>query len=260
MTLAHSASGAGPPLVLLHAFPLSSAMWKEAVVRFSGRARVIAPDLPGFGGSAPMKEPSIAGMAEGVAGVLDDLGVREPVFLGGLSMGGYVVFEFLRRFPERVRGLGLFSTRAAADTPEGRQKRMKAIAAIESNGMEPFFKATLPNLVGQTTLQARPETVSEVMLMMRAARPRSVTDALRAMAARRDSTDLLEKISCPALVVAGEEDRFIRLEESKGMAQQIPGARFEVIPRAGHLANLEDPGAFYGALERFWETARLIPG
>lgn len=242
------------PLLLFHAFPLSSAMWAAEAAALGKTCRVIMPDLPGFGRAPRQKEPSIHSMAQEAARLLDGLGIGEPAVVGGLSMGGYVAFEFLRQYPERVRALALLSTRAAADTPEGRAKRLKTVEEIRTKGLEPFSRAVLPNLVGKTSLSFHPEVCRRVAEMILANTPEGVADALLAMAARRDSSDLLGAIRVPTLVVAGEEDTFIPVAEARAMQGKIPGSRLEVIPQAGHLVNLEQPARFRKVLEQFLGT------
>ena len=237
--LAFKDVGRGAPVVLIHAFPLSSKMW--ARLKSLEGVRLITPDLPGFAGSERQAKPSIPEMAKEIARLLDSLKLAEPVILGGLSMGGYVAFEFLRQFPGRVRGLGLFSTRAAADTPEARQKRMKTIELIQAEGVEAFAEKTLPNLVGKTSRETRPEVVGEVTQMILANRAEAIIDALRAMAERRDSADLLGSIRIPTLVVAGEEDTFVPLSEARAMQEKIPGSKFRVQSKAKHLRSRLTP-------------------
>lgn len=247
----HRTLGNGVPIILLHAFPLSSQMWRRQAEALAGPARVILPDLPGLGNSPRQAEPSIPEMAKEVGRLLDRLKIDESVFLAGLSMGGYVAFEFLRRFPNRVRGLGLFSTRASADTPETKDRRMKTIEAIRSQGLVPFAEKTIPNLLGQSTIQAKPDVVEEVREMVLKNKPDGVTDALLAMAERRDAADLLPDITCPAIVIAGDEDTVVPLEEAQRMQRAIPGSQFHVIHRAGHLVNLEQPEVFLNLLQNF---------
>lgn len=249
--LAAQVEGAGVPVVLLHAFPLSRAMWSAQVWPLARRCRLILPDLPGFGASARLPEPSIAGMAESVVRLLDELKVREPVVLGGLSMGGYVVFEMLRQAPDRIRALALLSTRAGADSPEQREKRLKAVELIRGQGLGALADATLPKLLGAGTLAGQPAVREAVRQLILQNDPEGVADALIAMAGRRDAGDLLSAIRCPALVVAGAEDELIPPEEARRMHAAIPGATFEVIPQAGHLVNLEQPAACTALLERF---------
>ena len=255
--LAHQSLGKGIPVVLVHAFPLSSAMWEMEMELLAQQAWVIAPDLPGFGRSARQSKPSIPSMAQEVAALLDKLNVKEPVFIGGLSMGGYVIFEFFRQFPERVRALGLFSTRAGPDTPDGRENRFKTAEKIKQDGLGSFSKAVLLKLLGKTTLETKPAVIRQVTNLMLANPLEGVADALLAMADRRDSTDLLATIKVPTLVVAGDQDSFIPTSEAEALARQIPGARLEVISRVGHLVNLEQPAAFQQVLERFLASVAL---
>lgn len=228
-------------------------MWEGERVYFGGRRQLLTPDLPGFGCAPRQTRPSIPEMARAAAVFLDQQGVREPVVVGGLSMGGYVAFEFLRQFPPRVRALGLFSTRAAADTPESRIKRFKSAEEIRASGLQAFARAVLPNLVGSATLRTQPELLRRVTEIILANDPQGVADSLLAMADRRDSADLLADLSCPCLVVAGEEDSFIPVDQTRAMQARIPNSRLAVIPQAGHLVNLEQPAAFQKALEEFLE-------
>ncbi len=232
-------------------------MWEAEIQLLSGRARVIAPDLPGFGKSPRQAAPAIPEMARAVAQLLDHLHVKEPAFVGGLSMGGYVAFEFVRKFPARVRALGLFSTRAAPDTPEGRRIRLKTAQKIRAEGLGSFPQTVMPRLVGKTTLASRPAVIERVTRLILGNGPEGVADALVAMAGRRDSGDLLAGLSHPVLVIAGDEDAFIPVSEAGALARAIPGAKLEVIPRAGHLVNLEQPDPFQQAVAGFIRGGRI---
>ena len=249
--LAYEAFGRGTPVVLLHAFPLSSQMWAREADALKEILQVILPDLPGFGKSPRQTQPSLPEMAVEVAQLLDYLGIQKPVFIGGLSMGGYVTFEFLRQFPERVCRLGFFSTRPAADTPEARGGRLQTVEKIKNEGLPAFADKMLTNLLGKTALKDKPLLVRQVKEMILANQAGGITDALRAMAERRDSTDLLKWVQEPSLVIAAEEDSFVPLEEAESFAQEIPGAEFHVMKQTGHLANLENPAAFQILLENF---------
>ena len=244
-------AGRGVPVVLVHAFPLSHVMWQDQAAALSQFSCVIAPDMPGFGGSNRQGKPSIPDMVREVASALDQQGVKEPVFIAGLSMGGYIVFEFFRQFPKRVRGLGFFSTRAAADTPEAKENRFKTADKVLVEGLGAFSKAILPKLLGKTTLISHPNTAKRVTDMILANKKEGVADALHAMAGRCDSSDLLGSIRVPTLIVAGGEDTFIPVAESEAMADRIPEAEFHVIKQAGHLVNLEQPDEFTRILDRF---------
>lgn len=249
--LAHQERGQGVPCVLLHAFPLSATMWDAELTRLSRFARIITPDLFGFGHSPRQPEPSIEGMALAVAELLERLDIGEPLVLGGLSMGGYVAFEFLRHFPTRVRALGLFATRAGADTPQQQQARFALIDRIHREGMEAVVVSLLPKLVGATTLSRRPLIVERVRAQVAAASPDGVCDALLAMARRHDATGLLPLVTCPTLILTGAQDTLISAEEAQTMARALPRAATVSIPDAGHLVNVEQPARFADAFEPF---------
>jgi pimeloyl-ACP methyl ester carboxylesterase len=249
VTLAYRESGSGPPVVLLHAFPLSAAMWEHQYGPLGGVSRLITPDLPGFGRSpAAQREPSVDLMADEVKGLLAQLGL-DAVVLGGLSMGGYVTMAFLRRHPERVRAIVLADTKAGADTEAARANRERIAEAILADGdTAALAEELLPTLVGETTLQSRPGVVELVRSDICASEPTAVAWAQRAMAARPDSVDTLRKARLPALVIVGEEDVLTPAAEAEAMASVLPHAELVRIPRAGHLSALEHPTAFNDAI------------
>lgn len=250
--LNYKISGTGIPFVLVHAWPLSSGMWERQLKTLSDKVRLITPDVPGLGNSARQKTPSIAQAAQEVAALLDHLKIAEPVVVGGLSVGGYVTFEFSRQFPERVRGLGLFATRANADTPEVRERRFKNIEFLETHPLEEFLPRVIPNLLlGPTAMKSNPMAVEKTKSLILENSPEGIADVLRAMAARQDSTELLGKIHWPTLVMAGDEDGFVTVEESKAMHAKIPGAEFHLMKNTGHLLNLENPEEFDAVLRSF---------
>ncbi|MBI2871343.1 MAG: alpha/beta hydrolase [Candidatus Omnitrophica bacterium] len=249
--LAYEAAGEGPPLVFLHAYPLSSAMWKGEIQVFSRTHRVIAPDLAGFGRSPRQERPSMADMARGVRDLLDALWIREPVILAGISMGGYVAFEFYRQFPERVRALGLFSTRASTDAAGARKGRLEMAKRIRKEGLAFLPDVMMPKLLGNSTRAKNQRLAGALSRLILNNEKFGVADSLIAMAERRDSTDLLPRIMCPTLIVAGDEDEVISLDEAYLMQKGIPHSRLQVIQEAGHLINLEQPEPFQNALDKF---------
>ena len=252
--LAYSDSADGSPVVLLvHAFPLNRSMWDPQLGPLRARARVIAPDLRGFGASeaGPPGPLTMDQHADDLAALLDHLGVREPVIYCGLSMGGYVGFAFWRRHRERVRALVLADTRATADSPEARQDRLAMAAKAEEAGSaQPAIEAMLPRLFSPSL---RPEATPrrQVEAMMAGTAARAVADGQRGLAARPDSLGLLPTLAVPALVLVGEHDVLTPPSEAERMAAALPNARLGVVPQAGHLSNLENPDAFTRALLAF---------
>lgn len=243
--------GEGIPLVLLHAFPLERSMWREQVEALRGVCRIITPDLRGFGESAGA--PSSATMEEmalDVAALLDELRIERAV-IGGLSMGGYVTFAFLRLFPERVAGLILADTRPQSDDEDGRRTREQNARRALDEGMEPIASGMLPKLLARTTLERNPDLVKRVRGMLLAAKPQSVAAALRGMARRRDQRDILPGIEAPTLILVGSEDTLTPPSDAELMSSRINNARLKVLDGAAHLSNLESPDEFNTALREF---------
>jgi pimeloyl-ACP methyl ester carboxylesterase len=238
-------------LVLLHAFPLNKRMWEPQLSLSAHGWRVLAPDLRGFDGLAG--EPPIASMDDYAADVIDfmdALHVRDAV-LGGLSMGGYVVFAVLRRAASRVTGLVLADTRPDADTADGLAGRRRMLALLDERGVQGVAEDMLPKLVGHTTRAQRPVVGEHVRDLILANPDDAVAGAVRAMMTRPDSTPQLVGIRCPALIVVGSEDAVTPPTVSEHMHRSIPGSELAVIPAAGHLSNLEQPDVFNAAVAAF---------
>jgi pimeloyl-ACP methyl ester carboxylesterase len=246
--------GEGDPLVLLHAFPLNGRMFESQMKAFSGTHRVVAPDYPGFGRSPRTPaQPDVRYYAEGVRGLLDRLHL-ESVILGGVSMGGYVAFECMRLFPERVSALILANTRAEPDSEEMRETRNEMAIRVAQEGVGVLVELQMERLLSTDTLQNDEELVEGVRTMIFENSPDGVVAALGAMRERPDSAPLLGDIGVPALVVSGEEDGFSSPEIMGAMAAKIPGAIHVTIPQTGHLSNLEAPEKFNAVLSDFLKT------
>jgi pimeloyl-ACP methyl ester carboxylesterase len=252
VTLHVREAGAGLPVVLLHAFPLSSAMWLEQRNTLGERCRVITPDLRGFGGS-PLghDEPSLDHVADDVAGLLDGLDI-DRVVLGGLSMGGYAAMAFLRRHPDRVRALVLADTKAGADAPEAAANRERIAGRLEAEGnTDALVEDVLPKLVGATSGRDRPHVGGRVRALVEATPPTAAAWAQRAMAARPDSLDTLRATDVPALVVWGDEDELSSRADADAMVDALPRGRLAVLAGSGHLSAVEVPEAFDAVVGEF---------
>jgi pimeloyl-ACP methyl ester carboxylesterase len=255
VTLAVVDRGHGPPLVLLHGFPLNHSMWQAQIEYFSQSWRVIAPDLRGFGASQVVPgTASMEQMADDVHALLDTLRVDESVVLAGLSMGGYVAFQFWRKYANRLRALVLCDTRSVPDSPEAAEGRLKTAEKIRSLGStEPLVEAMTPKLFAPQTLREQPKLVEEQRQVMWHTAPNGAAAALLGMAARSDATDYLVTMALPVLVVVGEHDAIASVDEMRQIAQAIAGSEFAIVAGAGHMSPLENPADFNQALEAFLE-------
>ena len=252
--LHHIESGSGEPVVLLHAFPMDSSLWAAQRAALAGAGhRVITPDLPGFGGSAlAATAPSLDAMADSVVALLDHLGIEQAV-VGGLSMGGYVTMALLRRHPDRLSAIILADTKAGADSPEAAANRETVAAAVEEAGAAAgIADAMLPNLLGATTRDSRPDVVATVRRWIGAQPAAGVAWAQRAMAARPDSLVDIASFGRPVLVLYGEQDTISPAADAAAMAEaaRSGGSATTVveIPAVGHLSAVEDPEAVIHAL------------
>ena len=241
VSLAVEVRGDGPAVLFIHGYPFDHTIWTHQVAALDGWCR-IAPDLRGMGQSdAPDLGYNMETYARDLAELLDLLGARDVVVVG-LSMGGYVAFEFLRRWRQRVRGLVLMDTRAEADTPEARSARDGSAATAREQGPEAVAEVMLPKVLGASTMAGAPATVERVRAMMAATPVAGIVGALGAMRDRPDSTPLLAELDgLPTLVMVGDEDEVTPPAQAKVMADAIPGANLVVIRSAGHLAPLERP-------------------
>jgi len=244
--------GQGKPIVLVHAFPLDHRVWQWQVRDLSARFRVLAPDLRGFGRSMVTSGiVTMEQMADDLASMLDALGVKEPIVLGGLSMGGYVAFQFVRRHRQRLAGLILCDTRATADSEEVRENRLRTAERILNEGTSFLADQMLPRLCCERTFRHQPEVVEKLRTMIVESPPEGVAAAARGMACRSDATDLLGQIDCPTLVLVGQFDAISPPEEMEQMARAMPKASFVIVPDAGHMAPLEQGQFVNQAIQDF---------
>jgi 3-oxoadipate enol-lactonase len=248
--------GQGAPVVLAHGYPLDHSMWRGQLEGLSDACRLIAPDLRGFGtsdvtpGTVKMEQ-----MADDIAAVLDALQVTEPVVFCGLSMGGYVAWQFASRHAKRLRALILSDTRAVADSAEAAAGRHTTAEKVLASGAGIAAEGILPKLFAAETYEKRPEIVEATRAVILQTKPEGIAAALRGMAAREDFTPKLGQIHTPTLVICGEHDKISPPEEMRGFAEQIPQARYVVIAGAGHMAPLEQPVAVNEAIRDFLKAA-----
>ncbi len=246
--------GDGPPVVLLHSFPADHEIWLPVAHELAVRYRVVLPDLRGHGESEVGEGPAtMEKHAADIARVMDDAGVgRAP--LAGVSVGGYVLFEFWRRYRGRVTALILCNTKAPADGAEARAGRLQAANDVLERGTEPFFESMIPRLLGKTTRETRPDLVEGAFRMMRRMSADDVAQVQRGMAARPDSVETLKTINVPTLLVTGDEDILTGANEAELMRQNISGSQLRVIPKAGHYAPWEQPEEAAGILRQFLDV------
>ena len=242
-------------LVLLHAFPLAATMWEPQFGALPAGWRLVAPDLAGFGQSSPgtSASPAMADYARDVLALMDHLHLDAAV-VGGLSMGGYLVFALHRLAPKRLRGLVLADTRPEADSEHARALRAQTLETLDREGPAGVAEAMLPKLLGRTSREKKADLVAWVREVASGQPAEGIRRAVLSLKGRPDSTPTLREIDAPTLILAGEEDEITGPDLAQQMHGQVAGSELVLVPGAGHLTNLEQPGPFNSALSRFLST------
>jgi 3-oxoadipate enol-lactonase len=251
-SMTYEEHGVGIPLLLIHGYPLNRTMWQPQLDDLSRVARVITPDLRGYGDST-----TVAGiytmelLARDCAALLDYLDITQPIVIGGLSMGGYIAMAFSRLFPSRLAGMVLISTRAGADSAEAKLNRIKSADELLEKGISPVVNSMLPKLLAPQTYLKNPQLVSRVKSILEKTSVEGARGALLGMKERYESHVTLTQLNLPAVVIHGKDDQIIPVEEAKQMDADLVNSKLVIIPEAGHLPNLEQPRLFNQVLQEF---------
>src|ERR1022692_1186860 len=250
--LSYEIAGSGPDVVLLHPFPLNRHFWDSVTAQLSTRYRLILPDLRAHGDSELGEGPAtMQKLADDLAGLCRNENIRKAFFVG-VSIGGYLLFEFWRRHREQVAALVLANTRPGAETSEGKTNRLQLADRVLHEGSDSFIEEMLSKLLSQTTRTNRPDIADAARRMMQSMSADDIAGVQRGMAERPDSVATLATINVPTLLIAGEEDS-IPLSEFELMRERISGSGLQVISQVGHYAALEKPAEFAALLRTFFD-------
>jgi len=234
----------GIPVVLIHGFPFDHSMWNPQVSVLKKEFHVVTYDVRGHGKSGVGDgQYSIEYFVDDLIALLDHLKLSKVVVVG-LSMGGYIALRAIERNPERFRGIVLCDTRSEADGNDGKVKRATQANAVKSSGMKAFAETFVKAVFYEKTFETRPDVVAAIKEIIEHAPPLAVAGTLLALAARTDTTASLFSIQVPALILVGQHDALTPPSASQAMKDKIPDAEIFVIPRAGHLSNLEQEEEF----------------
>ena len=253
VTLHFSEVGQGMPVVLLHGFPLSSAIWREQQARLSDHYRVITPDLRGHGeSSAPAGIYEMEAMARDVLALLDSLDIEKAVILGH-SMGGYVALAAWKLAPERFLALGLIDSQAAEDSEEARKGRLRMAEKVIAEGNQALATVMLSKLFSPA-LDVDAPIIEQVRQMILKTHRTAIIGSLNGMAVRHDATGTLATINIPMLILTGDKDQIISTSTAKAMTFLVSNATLAIIENAGHMPMLERPEATTTAIRKFLST------
>jgi 3-oxoadipate enol-lactonase len=241
----------GTPVIFLHGYPFSKAMWRKQLDFLQTTNRVIACDIRGFGDSED--ESSILSIdlfAEDLLQFMDSLKIEKAIVCG-LSMGGFIALNAHKRFPERFEALILCDTQCIADTAAVKEKRYKTIDDISTNGVKNFNDGFIENVFHKDSLSNKKELVEELRTVVFKNSQHIITAGLTALAERTETCSTLGAISIPTMIICGREDTVTPLAQSDFMHQMIEGSTMHVIDNAGHVSNLEHPDEFNQYLRDF---------
>lgn len=248
-TFSYRVRGSGAVALFIHGFPLDSTMWLEQLDGLADIRRCIAPDLRGFGRSAPTTRGvlSMDDHADDLIAFLDALDI-DQVDLVGLSMGGYVALAIADRSPDRLRSLALVDTKSTADSEDAKAGRDAAAVGVATHGRAQLADTMIGVLVDES---ASIWTRARIRTMIESMPAESIVAALRGMTRRPDRTAVLSRLSIPVAVIVGEHDVVAPLQEADEMARAA-GAQMVVVADAGHMTPIEDPQAVIAALRALW--------
>ena len=234
--------GTGPVILFVHGFPLDHSMWSAQIEEFSKTNRVIAPDLRGFGGTdGALYAVSMEQYADDLAGLLEALQADQPITFCGLSMGGYIGWQFAQRHSSWLGRLILCDTRSVADSAEAASNRLKMAEIVMKEGPAPVAWAMMPKLFAPATSELQPELTERIRNIVLATNPIAIAAAHRGMAVRPDVSSFLPTLHVPTVVIVGEYDAISPPAEMKAISEALPNSQFAVISNAGHMAPLENP-------------------
>ncbi|MDH4473950.1 MAG: alpha/beta hydrolase [Fluviicola sp.] len=232
------------PIIFLHGYPFSKAMWQGQLEFLKSKHRVIACDIRGFGRSKDEESTlSIDLFADDLIAFMDKLTIEKAVICG-LSMGGFIALDALKKFPNRFEALILCDTQCIADTDEVKAKRYKIIDEITFSGVTEFNEGFVKSVFHKDSLATKSDIVERLRNVVFSNSQRIITMGLTALAGRTETCSILSKITIPTLIICGREDAVTPLEQSESIHATIKGSVLKVIDKAGHVSNLEQPDEF----------------
>lgn len=248
-------NGSGVPLVLIHGFPLNRMIWEAQWEGLNQHARIVAPDLRGFGESEMVAGTTdVSTYADDVHDLLRTMAIEQPAVICGLSMGGYIALAYARKYGAHVAGLILANTKATPDSAEGKAGRDKNIAVVQEKGAGAIAGGMLPKMFAPKTYASNTELVEQAKRIMESATVPGIVGALGAMRDRPDALDVLSNLNVPTLILAGADDALMPMAEQEKMKQAASNSTLVVLSDAGHLSSMEQPDAFNNAVAEFLKT------
>lgn len=231
-------------LIFIHGFPFNKSMWDAQLEFFKSSHRVIAYDVRGFANSEDEKSVlNIQLFADDLIRFMDKLDIDKAVVCG-LSMGGYILLNAQKRYPERFEGLIFCDTQCISDNHDAMAKRVNDISKIKADGVYEFNENFIKSVFYEESLSEKKDVVDKVHKMVFANSQHEIVSGLIAIAGRPQTCTTLHRIKTPTLIICGRQDQITPLEQSEFMHNEIKGSVLQIIEEAGHVSNLEQPDEF----------------
>jgi len=255
ITLSYNDAGEGTiPVIFLHGYPFDKSMWKGQLDSLKPSNRVIACDIRGFGKSTDENTHlSIDLFAEDLVAFMDKLHIEKAIICG-LSMGGFIALNAIKRFSDRFEALILCDTQCIADTAEVKKNRFTTIDQINRDGASVFNEKFIKSVFHPDSLTNKTELVENLRSIVFANSKKIITAGLTALAERSETCSSLDTIHIPTLIICGKADEVTPLAQSEFMHEHIEGSILKIIDNAGHVSNLEQPDEFNKYLHNFLNT------
>lgn len=250
--------GAGPAILFWPSLLMSSSMWTAQAGHFGDRFQVILVDPPGHGDSEALQRTfTFDECADCIRDILDALDIPRAHIVGN-SWGGMIGGTFAARYPDRVGAAVLMNCTGSAAGLRQKLEYAVLVRLVRMLNGIPARMSFLPvrAFAGPTSECERPEVIRTIRCAVARVNGRSVHWAIRSVVPQRQSQLVLfGTIHAPVLVLAGTEDRTFPVEETRTMAEAIPGAEFRVLDHVAHLAGLECPAVINGLIDDFIHRA-----
>lgn len=248
-----------PVIILIHGFPFNKSMWDKQVEALKENNRVIAYDIRGHGQSETGEAAfSLELFVDDLICLMDALEIDKAT-LCGLSMGGYIALLAIEKYPQRFEALILSDTQCIADTPEAKEKRMKAIDDIKTKGVKVYVDGSIKHFFSAETFTGKPDVVNAVKEMMLNTTEQSLCNTLYALSIHKETCSSLPEIHVPVLILVGKEDKITPPAAARLMHEKIRESSLSILELAGHLGNLESPHEFNFKIKKFMHQVANKP-
>ncbi len=251
----YQVEGEGHPVIFLHGFAEDGSIWDHQAHHLKKKFRLIIPDLPGSGQSAFNPQLStIEDHADCIKAIADAENAGGCILIGH-SLGGYISLAFAEKYPDYLKGLGLFHSTAFPDTPEKKEARKKSIEFIRQHGAYPFIRQSIPNLFSENFKKQQPQIVELLIQRYANFNPGSLVSYYEAMIKRPDRRQVLKDAGYPILFIIGEQDKAVPLSDSLKQCYLPQLSYIHILENTAHMGMLESTLYCNNILEAFLSQA-----